>query len=81
MTSQKFKVAYPKEFGAGMGYAVRTDRWRYVEWRAKKDGHTVIELYDQEKDPDETINVANDPANAEVVKEHAALLKKVVAEK
>lgn len=71
---------YPRQMpdhGAAMGYAVRTDRWRYVEWRAKKDGHTVLELYDHEKDPDETVNVANDPANAEVIKEHATLLEKI----
>lgn len=75
---------YPRgmpDHGAAMGYAVRTDRWRYVEWRAKKDGHKVLELYDHEKDPNETVNVANDPANAEVIKEHAALLKKIAPEK
>jgi arylsulfatase A-like enzyme len=64
-----------------MGYAVRTDRWRYVEWRAKKGGPPVLELYDHEKDPDETVNVANDTANAEVVKEHAALLQKMLSAK
>jgi arylsulfatase A-like enzyme len=75
---------YPRQIpdhGAAMGYAVRTDRWRYVEWRAKKDGYVVRELYDHKNDPDETVNVADEPGNATVVKEHAALLKKIAAEK
>jgi iduronate 2-sulfatase len=75
---------YPRpmpEHGPSMGYAVRTDRWRYVEWRAKKDGHTVRELYYHVNDPDETVNVADEPANAGVVKEHAELLKSIASEK
>jgi arylsulfatase A-like enzyme len=75
---------YPRpmpDHGPAMGYAVRTDRWRYVEWRAKKDGHTVRELYDHQNDPDETVNVADEPANAEVIKEHSALLKNIAAQK
>jgi len=41
-----------------MGNSIRTDRWRYVEWRGLKDGELVArELYDHERDPQETDNV------------------------
>jgi iduronate 2-sulfatase len=46
-----------KETGPLLGHAVRTDRWRYVEWR-KQDGSVAArELYDMEKDPGETVNL------------------------
>lgn len=63
---------YPRAGGAGlgplMGYAVRTDRHRYVEWR-KRDGGAVVarELYDHKSDPNEDVNVASDAANREIV--------------
>jgi len=45
-----------------MGYTVRTDRYRLIEWRDYRD-KTVdplyIELYDHQSDPNETTNVAN----------------------
>jgi len=41
------------------GYSMRTDLWRYTEWRSIKDGSVVArELYDHENDPGETVNVA-----------------------
>jgi arylsulfatase A-like enzyme len=46
------------------GYAVRTDRWRYIEWAAGKEG---AQLYDMEQDPRETRNLASDPAHAATV--------------
>jgi len=53
-----------KDTGPLMGYAVRTDRYRYVEWR-KRDGTGVVarELYDHQTDPNEDRNIAGDPAN------------------
>jgi iduronate 2-sulfatase len=43
-----------------MGYAVRTDRYRYVEWRQWKSKQVVArELYDHDSDPHETRNVVN----------------------
>jgi arylsulfatase A-like enzyme len=55
-----------------MGYALRTDRYRLVEWRAKD--FVEHELYDLEKDPDENVNVAKKPEYEAKVKELAALL-------
>lgn len=61
-----------------MGYAVRSKNYRYIEWRKgnyrkSKDyihGNVdAIELYDYEKDPLETINVAKDPKYAQVIEE------------
>jgi hypothetical protein len=42
-----------------MGYALQTDRWSYHEWRDFKTGHVVgQELYDEQTDPLETVNLA-----------------------
>lgn len=45
-----------------MGYSLRTDRFRYVEWRDLTSGEvTDCELYDHVADPRESINVINEP--------------------
>ena len=42
-----------------MGYGLSTDRWSYHEWRDFKTGQVVgQELYDQQTDPLETVNLA-----------------------
>ena len=59
-----------------MGYSVRTDRFRYTEW---VDWETfelkATELYDHERDPGESRNVAEDAGYAEVRSEMAAILE------
>jgi arylsulfatase A-like enzyme len=50
----------------GDGYAVRTARWRYVEWSGGEAGR---QLYDMEGDPDETRNLVSDPRRAPVLAE------------
>ena len=65
-----------------LGYALRTDRYRLVVWRDRKDNDAEpvsVELYDHEKDPKETINVA--AQHPEVVKKLSARLQKMRAEK
>jgi choline-sulfatase len=53
------------------GYAVRTDRWRYIEWEGGEQG---AQLYDMDKDPGETANLANDARHAATVNELRARL-------
>jgi iduronate 2-sulfatase len=43
------------------GCSIRTDQFRYVEWRNQKSGEVVArELYDHRADPGENVNVAGD---------------------
>jgi arylsulfatase A-like enzyme len=50
-----------------VGYTIRTTRYRYMEWLAGKDNSDLsmaaYELYDHQTDPNETVNIANFPAN------------------
>jgi iduronate 2-sulfatase len=67
---------YPRNVpmhGRAMGYAMRTDRYRLVEWRALNDDFREYELYDHQTDPDENVNLAKQP-------EHAAKLKELLAQ-
>ena len=53
-----------------MGYAIRTDRYRYVEWRDLKTTEIkAIELYDEQDDPAEVNNIANVASGKILVKE------------
>jgi iduronate 2-sulfatase len=54
------------------GYSVRNEKWRYTEWEEGKRG---VELYDEQKDPNEIRNLAADPSHARVVAEMQTLLK------
>ncbi|MFO1021662.1 MAG: sulfatase [Planctomycetales bacterium] len=48
--------------GAGTGLSLRTEKWRYTLWNDGKDGE---QLFDMEKDPGETTNLAEkDPPAA-----------------
>jgi uncharacterized sulfatase len=68
------RAAYTQVERAGFpGYSVRTERWRYAEW---DDGKKGAELYDEERDPQELINVVDDPTQKDVVASLKALLKK-----
>ncbi|MCZ6673203.1 MAG: sulfatase [Verrucomicrobia bacterium] len=43
------------------GCSIRTDRFRYIEWRDQKSGDVVArELYDHAHDPGENVNVAEE---------------------
>jgi iduronate 2-sulfatase len=43
-----------------MGYTIRTDRYRYVEWRNfKTDEVKATELYDHQNDPGEMNNITD----------------------
>ncbi|MCB1228441.1 MAG: hypothetical protein KDK99_21720, partial [Verrucomicrobiales bacterium] len=68
---------YPKgKLPQSMGYTIRTEHWRYTEWRDFNTGEVQArELYDHDRDPGETTNVADAESNAAVVTRMAAELK------
>ena len=70
-----------KDIGPLMGYAIRTDRHRLVEWRERQSGKPVAyELYDHTTDPGEGVNVADqNPEVVEKLKKQLALGWKGVA--
>ena len=54
-----------RSHGDIMGYAVRTERYRYIEWQEWETNRVIArELYDHESDPDETRNIAMDSGQA-----------------
>jgi arylsulfatase A-like enzyme len=54
-----------------MGYAYRTNRWRYVEWIDRKSGETVArELFDHSVDSTESVSLAANP-------EHKSLMNRL----
>jgi iduronate 2-sulfatase len=58
-----------------MGYAMRTDRHRYVEWRDRASSEVIAqELYDHRTDPAENRNVAGLAENKELLATLAAQL-------
>jgi iduronate 2-sulfatase len=53
-----------------MGYTMRTDRYRFTAWVDRRDPTAepyALELYDHTVDPQETVNLARQPAQREVV--------------
>lgn len=53
-----------------MGYAMRTDYYRYVEWHDfNTDEIKSVELYDHRVDPAELMNIADLPANQTLLKD------------
>jgi uncharacterized sulfatase len=59
--------------GGIMGRSIRTEKWRYTEWAAGKDGR---ELYDHDADPHEYNNLATDPKFSKVVAQLSGQLRK-----
>jgi iduronate 2-sulfatase len=60
-----------------MGYAMRTDNYRFVVWKDRRhpnDTPLFIELYDHVNDPNETVNIA--AKNPKIVNEMMVLLNK-----
>jgi hypothetical protein len=55
---------YPK--GGNLGVAIRTDRWRLVEW-TKTGEPPVHELYDQSADPQNDVNIAEKLEHADLI--------------
>ncbi len=58
-----------------MGRSVRTEGWRYTEWKDKAGQDMGVELYDETADPEENVNLAGETSRADKIKEMAAILK------
>jgi hypothetical protein len=61
-----------------MGYSIRTEKYRYTIWLKdsfrsykpySKDLVVATELYDYTKDPEETVNVANEKEYNSIAKD------------
>jgi iduronate 2-sulfatase len=62
-----------------MGYSIRTDRFRYTEWRDFQTGSLqATELYDHADDPLEMTNRAQQPEHAATVTDLASALDQLV---
>jgi arylsulfatase A-like enzyme len=60
-----------------MGYTIKTDRFRYIEWTQIDTGKVLErELYDHYIDGEENINQANNPAYQSELPRLAALMRK-----
>ncbi len=67
---------FPRGFnGLYMGRAIRTDRYRYVEWRNWIDNTFIdAELYDHDTDPQENVNIAPQSENQQLLQELSSRL-------
>ncbi|RBP43809.1 arylsulfatase A-like enzyme [Roseimicrobium gellanilyticum] len=74
---------YPRgsqEAGPLLGQAMRTERWRYVEWQKADKSIADRELYDMQNDPGETENLAGKSEHAATVSELSAMMAKRLGE-
>lgn len=74
------RPAYPAagKLPDAMGFSLRTARYRYTEWREFRTGRVLArELYDHQRDPRETQNVANAPGQEAIVNQLSAQLAKI----
>ena len=59
-----------------MGYSIRSERFRYTEWRDFESGDVQArELYDHDNDPPESLNLAGDKTYADTLAHLARQLK------
>lgn len=62
-----------------MGYSLRTERYRYTEWRVIGTSEVLgRELYDYQQDPQESRNRAVDPASRALIEQLATQLRTLV---
>lgn len=88
MPNRPWKTAafnqYPRDYteikhnqhGDVMGYAVRTENYRYVQWKDWKSGAILEEeLYDHRSDPNEMTNIAKELNQAASIYQHRKILE------
>jgi len=49
-----------------MGFSMRTDRYRFTEWRVPGKDFCKYELYDHLVEPKENVNIAKRPEKADL---------------
>jgi len=83
----KQKVAisqYPRSAGKDgqiMGYSIRDDRYRLILWRERAGSKIIAtELYDEQNDPAETVNLSNKPESKTIIESLSKYLPPVVTE-
>jgi hypothetical protein len=59
----------PELGGAITGRAIRTPRYRWIEWTGESLASPVQELYDHDVDPTESRNIADTPSGRKVIAE------------
>lgn len=68
--------SFPRDNNKVMAYTVRTDQYRYHEYREQKSGKLIAqELYDMRNDIFEKVNLAKDKKYEKIVAEHSKLQK------
>ncbi len=71
---------YPRGGMRIMGYSLRTDEWRYVEWMERRTRKVAArELYDHRTNRLEARNLAEDERYSDVVKRHEDLLHGILS--
>lgn len=74
--TQHPRPAYYKGKPEAMGYSVRTERYRYTEWRSWKNGKIIVrELYDHQHDPHENRNIIATAPDSAAIKQAVELLR------
>ncbi len=79
--TQHPRPAYPQtgQSPDAMGYSIRTDRYRYTEWRDFASKAIIArELYDHQSDPGETENLAESDECNEVVQQLETYLAELI---
>ncbi|MCX6637054.1 MAG: sulfatase [Acidobacteria bacterium] len=61
--------------GQAMGHSMRTDRYRYTEWRVPAKDWLAVELYDYQNDPLGNVNIAGEPGQAALVRRLSRMLE------
>ena len=61
--------------GPGMGYSMRSARYRYTEWSGLDSPYSTAELYDYKDSPNELRNLANRPEHGSLVNGLAHMMR------
>lgn len=73
---REIKASRHSSKGDIMGYSIRTQSYRYVEWKDNITNQIIAqELYDHRRDPRESQNIASDPNLKVTVEAHSQILE------